>query len=69
MSRLHYENDGQEWVWWRDDSPYCYYTNKRGMGLFMQDLRTGETHQVLGTCSFSLNGLKDPKAKIRRMMK
>ena len=68
MNRLHFEHDGNEWIWWVDGDYYCFYTDKKGFGIFVQDRRNGQVRQVLGTCQFSVAGLKDPRAKIRRWM-
>lgn len=70
MERIHYKHDGNEWIWWVDDGIYttCYYTDKNGYGIFAQDRRNGQTRQIVGTCQFSVAGLKDPRAKIRRWM-
>lgn len=75
---LHYEQDGNKWIWfyhsWTDGknsagdwyvSQY-YCTNSEGEGLFFVDLKRNERKQILGTCQFSLRGLKDPKGAIRR---
>ena len=75
---LHYENDGNKWFWychswtegknsageWYTSHYYC--TNNDGEGLFFVDLKNNERWQVLGTCQFSLRGLKDPKRAIRK---
>lgn len=66
--RIKYEHDGNEWSWQVEGSDYCYYTDKRGDGVFVRDLKTGNTKQIVGTCQFSVAGLKDPRAKIRRWM-
>ena len=75
---LHYENDGKQWRWfyhdWTDGKTSSgewyvtqyYCTNADGEGLFFVDLKRNKTKQILVTCQFSLNGLKDPKGKIRR---
>lgn len=75
---LHYEQDGEKWLWyyhsWTDgkDSAGDWYvsqyycTNDEGEGLFFVDLKRNERTQILGTCQFSLRGLKDPKRAIRR---
>ena len=77
---IHYENDGKKWIWYphswtygKDDvgkwSVRKYYsTNSDGEGVFIIDLVRGERKQILGTCQFSLNGLKDPRRAIRRWM-
>lgn len=75
---LHYENDGAKWIWywhsWTDgkDSAGDWYkkkyfcTNSDGEGLFVVYPERNERQQLLGTCQFSLAGLKDPKRAIRR---
>ena len=77
---LHYENDGKRWIWYwhsmtdgKTASGDWYVsrywtTNDNGEGLFMVDLARNERKQILGTCQFSLSGLKDPKRAIRRYM-
>lgn len=74
-NHLVYSNDGYQWFWHRkseedEDGYYNRYcmTNSDGEGLFVMDRRRGELHQVLGTCQFSLRGLKDPRRKIRDYM-
>lgn len=75
---LHYERDGNQWIWfwhsWTDGKcsngewytkKYCC-TNNDGEGLFIVDISKNERKQILGTCQFSLAGLKDPKRAIRR---
>ena len=67
--RLYYENDGNKWAWSHDPEfkTYCV-TNDMGEGIFYVDLRRNERKQILGTCQFSLRGIKNPKAKIRKWM-
>lgn len=70
--RLVYDRDGAAWSWWREswvDDGYpvkYFFTNLSGKGLFVW--YRGEVTQWLGTCDFSLAGLKDPKRAIRRFM-
>lgn len=68
MKSIHYKHDGNEWTWWISGEDKCYYTNRMGQGIFVQDITTGQTRQLVGTCQFSVSGLKDPRAKIRRWM-
>ena len=77
----HYEEIGNEWVWYRHswtdgkNSRGDYYlkkyycTNGYGEGVFVVYPERNERKQILGTCQFSLVGLKDPKRAIRRFMK
>lgn len=73
MSRdyLHYINDGKKWMWywnsWKENDVY-YCTNSDGEGIFIVDIGRNERKQILGTCQFSLVGLKDPRRKIRSWM-
>lgn len=74
---LHYENDGKKWIWywhsWTDGKTTSgewyvtkyYCTNGGGEGIFMVDMKRNERKQLVGTCDFSLCGLKDPRRKIR----
>lgn len=57
-------------VCWSFDERYYYYTNKGADGVFVLKCRTGETHQITGTCQFSVWGLTKgaARAKIRRFM-
>lgn len=66
--RIKYDHDGNEWFWRVEGSAYHFYTDRKGCGVFVQDIRTGNTKQLVGTCQFSVSGLKDPRAKIRRWM-
>ncbi len=68
MNRIKYQHDGNEWGWRVEGSPIYYCTNGMGDGIFTQDDRTGETKQIVGTCQFSVRGLKNPRAKIRKWM-
>ena len=47
-----------------------FATNDRGEGLFYWGKIVGDIYptwiQIKGTCDFSVRGLKNPKAKIRR---
>lgn len=72
---LIYDNDGNKWSWWRkewkgnEDGVSQYYTtNHSGEGVFFVNLEKNSRKQLVGTCDFSLAGLKDPKRKIRRYM-
>ena len=78
---LHYEQQGNRWVWfyhsqtdgktssgdWYVNRYYC--TNDEGEGVFVVDLSRNERKQIMGTCQFSLAGLKDPRGAIRRWMR
>lgn len=68
---LCYEQDGNKWFWWwnTDVGKRHYSTSSRGDGVFEVDDSTGDMKQLVGSCQFSLNGLKNPKAKIRKWMK
>lgn len=67
----------ERWEWWWKSSededgsrPSGYWcTNDYGEGVFYVNTRRNERSQLVGTCDFSLCGLSDPKAKIRRWMK
>ena len=64
-------HDGYKWHWKsaEDESGYCrryWTTDADGEGIFIVDLKENSRTQILGTCDFSVVGLKDPKAKIRR---
>lgn len=60
-NHLCYEQDGNKWIWGYNTESYRYYcTNDNGDGIFLK--------QIVGTCQFSLRGLKGPKAKIRKWM-
>lgn len=48
----------------------CYYcTNKAGDGLFFVDSAKNTRRQIEGTAQFSVRGIADKKAKIRRYIK
>lgn len=74
MERLIIENTGMRYIWYHAEKRSNYVskyfsTNDEGEGVFFIDLTKNERHQLLGTCQFSLVGLKDPRSKIRRYMK
>lgn len=49
--------------------PSRYYcTDNHGEGIFLIDLIRNRRVQIVGTCEFSLAGIKDPRNKIRRWM-
>lgn len=53
VTQLAHWSDGS-WTWHLDgDERHCYYTNRMGEGIFTQDLETGNTRQLTGTCQFS----------------
>ena len=63
--------NGWKYIWYFADHPtpfisryFC--TNDDGDGVFCVDLKRNTRDQILGTCQFSVAGLKDPRAKIRR---
>lgn len=74
---LHYKNNGNQWLWFWNSSvtgktttgelcpSYYYCTNSDGDGLFIVSDK-GKRTQIVGTCQFSLAGLKNPKRVIRR---
>ena len=74
---LGYRNCGKRWEWWKledleegEDTPNCYYcTNDEGNGVFLINSRANDRKQLVGTCEFSLVGIKDPRGKIRKYMK
>lgn len=71
MRKLKYKKDGDKWEWrWSDSDNVYWTTNGRGEGAFVIDPSHNEEHQVLGTCDFSLRGMKDASAKrkIRKWM-
>ena len=61
---LHYEQKGDQWIWYWHS--WTGGKNSAGEGLFIVDLKKNERKQLLGTCQFSLRGLKDPRRAIRR---
>lgn len=72
---LIYKQDGSRWEWhWKsaetENGWYGYYftTNDDGCGIFRVDLEANDRRQFVGTSDFSLCGLKDPRAKIRKYM-
>lgn len=72
---LVFSRDGACWMWhWKsfedEEGHFTKYwtTSLDGDGIFFVDLKSNERLQLLGTADFSLNGVKDPKAKIRRWM-
>ena len=72
---LIYKQDGNrfEWHWKSTETEtgwYSFYftTDDNGNGVFRVDLEANDRRQLVGTCDFSLSGLKDPRAKIRRFM-
>lgn len=67
---LCYEKDGNKWIWGYNTESYryLYCTNDNGDGIFLVDQRNGNRKQLVGTCQFSLRGIKNPKAKIRKWM-
>ena len=80
-NHLHYEQDGNKWLWfwhsWTDGkttsgdwyvSKY-YCTDSTGDGVFFVDRDRNERKQLVGTCDFSVAGLKNPQRKIREWMK
>ena len=70
MDMLTYANYGNCWKWWDKDTDGDRYfcTNDNGEGIFFVDLTRNDRKQLVGTCDFTLNGVKDPKAKIRKWM-
>lgn len=48
------------------DSDFYYCTNYAGEGLFKVDSFLNTRKQILGTCQFSLEGIKNKKSKLRR---
>ncbi len=66
---LRYRNEGKYWEWTGYDFDRYFCTNDEGEGIFFVDLCANSRRQLEGTCQFSLSGLKDPKAKIRKWMK
>lgn len=67
---LHYENNGGYWKWYSDMEGLKYFcTDRNGEGIFLVDLLRNERTQLEGTLDFSLIGIKNPQAKIRRWMK
>lgn len=72
MKHLYIENDRDaRWRWYRADKrqecpSHFLCTNDDGEGIFSVDLDRNERHQLVGTCDFSLAGIKDPRRKIRR---
>lgn len=67
---LRYRNDGKRLEWWDKDTDGDRYfcTNNEGEGIFLVDLTRNDRKQLVGTCDFTLNGVKNPKAKVRRWM-
>ena len=72
---LIYTQDGSRWEWhWQsaenEDGWYGFYftTDDTGCGIFRVDLEENSRRQLVGTSDFSLRGLKDPRAKIRKYM-
>ena len=73
MERLFTERDGNRIRWWvgehrNDEHPITYYTNSDGEGIFLFNRKTWQERQLVGTCQFSVYGLKNPHSKIRRWM-
>lgn len=66
--KIWYENQKDLWKWGREGASHYFMTNEEGMGLFYIHPERNERKQLIGTLQFSLRGLKDPKAKIRRWM-
>lgn len=68
---LFIDHNGDMWCWWigeKRDGPKSYFwsTNVHGQGIWYYDLSDGEVTQIVGTCDFSVRGVKDPRSKIRR---
>jgi hypothetical protein len=71
---LFIRQDGKRYIWYwaksREPLPDRYYcTNNEGDGIFVIDLVRNDRKQLIGTCQFSLAGIKDPRGKIRRYYK
>lgn len=65
-----YETTGKKWEWRVRGTDGAYWaTNDSGDGVFYVDSENNERRQLAGTCDFSVNGVKDPRAKIRAWMK
>ncbi len=61
-----------EWYYKGADGSYTSYykTNNAGDGIFFVNLKKNDCSQMVGTCDFSVCGLKvaSAKAKIRKWM-
>lgn len=74
MKKLMYNFDGEyaSWCYQINDGEWAdtyYCTNNSGEGIFRVDSLKNDRKQLVGTCAFSLVGIKDKRAKIRRVMK
>lgn len=71
MKRFIYKKDEDRWEWrWSDNDSVYWTTNGNGEGIFLIDPSHNEEKQLMGTCDFSLRGMKDESAKrkIRKWM-
>ncbi len=68
---LRYRQEDNYWKWWykETDGDRYFCTNDNGEGVFLVDLTRNDRKQIVGTCDFTLNGVKDPRARIRSWMK
>jgi len=57
------------YVEWNINEDEYYCTGKDGYGLFLVNSAANSRKQILGTCEFSVVGIKDKKGKVRKAIK